>query len=260
MATQEDASTRSARLSKYFELTVKGKRELKSAADGSRFLGALCDETDSSKRVEAIMAAPKGLDACAKAVRLSLDRSFLIGAGTNFLLYLSAPSLKQLASGHFLYRVLEAVVEPPSFWNALIDAHQKRLLTERASQAFGWLLLEILSSHAEGLPDVRTVAEQVTKDASLINSPAVEVRNFGQKIKHVLNTTSTELSQGINPSINTKTSPSIHNITNAKAFANCMAVRNYLHSQFRSLSDAAQISPNSRPGRPFHCHFGYHLL
>ena len=197
MTAQEDASGRSARLSKYFELTVKGKREIKSAADGLRFLEALCAETDASKRVESLIAAPKGLEACAKTVRLSLDRPFLIGAGTDLLLYLSAPSLKQLASGHFLYRVLEAIVEPPSFWNALIDAHQKRLLTDRANQAFGWLLLEILSSHTEGLPDVRPIAEQVTKDASLIDSPALEVRAIGQKIKHVLNTTSTELSQGM---------------------------------------------------------------
>ena len=197
MTAQEDASGRSARLSKYFELTVKGKREIKSAADGLRFLEALCAETDASKRVESLIAAPKGLEACAKTVRLSLDRPFLIGAGTDLLLYLSAPSLKQLASGHFLYRVLEAIVEPPSFWNALIDAHQKRLLTDRANQAFGWLLLEILSSHTAGLPDVRPIAEQVTEDASLIDSPALEVRAIGQKIKHVLNTTSTELSQGM---------------------------------------------------------------
>ncbi|ORY15668.1 P-loop containing nucleoside triphosphate hydrolase protein [Clohesyomyces aquaticus] len=195
MAAQEDASSRSARLSKYFDLIVKGKRELKSAADGPRFLEAFCDESDASKRVEALIAAPKGIEACAKAVRLSLDRSFLIGAGTDLLLYLSAPSLKQLASGHFLYRVLEAIVEPPSFWNALIDAHRKRFLTERASQAFGWLLLEILSSHVEGLPDVRPIAAQATEDESLINSPSLEVRTLGQKIKHVLNTTSTELNQ-----------------------------------------------------------------
>ncbi|RMZ71440.1 ATPase AAA-type core [Pyrenophora seminiperda CCB06] len=158
----------------YFELTIRGKRELNSAADGTRFIGALCDESNASKRVEALIAAPNGLDACAKAVRLSLDRPFLIGAGTDLLLYLSAPSLKQLASGHFLHRVLESIVEPPSFWIALIDAHRKQLLTERANQAFGWLLLEILSSRSEGLPDVRPIAEQVTETGSLINSPALE--------------------------------------------------------------------------------------
>ncbi|KAH7122786.1 P-loop containing nucleoside triphosphate hydrolase protein [Dendryphion nanum] len=193
MLILEDASSRTARLSKYFELVVKGKRELKTAADGSRFLEALCDGADASKRLEAIIAAPKGLDACAKAVRFSFDRLFLIGSSTDFLLYLSAPCLKQLASGHFLNRVLEAIVEPPSFWNALVDAHQKRQLTSPATQAFAWLLLEILSSHAEGLPDVRLVAQHVTDNVSFLASPELEVRNLGHKIKHVLNTTSTEL-------------------------------------------------------------------
>jgi len=195
MSAREDSTSRSVRLSKHFELIVKGKREIKSAADGARFLDALCDEADASKRVEALIAAPKGLDACAKAVRLSLDHSFLVGAGTDLLLYLAAPSLKQLASGHFLRRLLEVIVEPPTFWNALVDAHRKRLLTERASQAFGWLLLELLSSHSKDLPDVRQIAEEATRDSSLINSPAIEVRTLGQRVKDVLNTTSTEASQ-----------------------------------------------------------------
>lgn len=195
MLKSEDTSGRTARLSKYFELVVRGKRELNTSADGSRFLEALCDEADVSKRLEAIIAAPKGLNACAKAVRFSLDQSFLIGASTDFLLYLSAPCLKQLASGHFLHHVLEAIVEPPSFWNALVDAHQNRQLTDRATQAFAWLLLEILSSHAEGLPDVRPVAQQVTDDVSFLASPELEVRNLGHRIKHVLNTTSTDLTQ-----------------------------------------------------------------
>ncbi|KAF2471116.1 P-loop containing nucleoside triphosphate hydrolase protein [Lindgomyces ingoldianus] len=195
MAAQEDASSRSARLSKYFDLIVKGKRELKTSADGPRFLEALCDEIDAAKRIEALIAAPKGLEAVAKAVRLSLDRPFLIGAGTDLLLYLTAPSLKQLCSGQFLYRVLEAIVEPPSFWNALLDAHEKRLLTERASHAFGWLLLEILSSHTEGLPNVRSIAEQVTENGSLTESSSLNVRNIGQKIKHVLSTTFTHSSE-----------------------------------------------------------------
>jgi hypothetical protein len=197
MAALEDASDRSARLSKYFELIVRGKRELTSAADCIRFLGALCDEADASKRVEAIIAAPKGLDACTKAVRQSMDLSFLVGAGTDLLLYLSAPSLKQLASGHFLHRVLEVIVEPPSFMNALIDAHRKALLTDRANQAFGWLLVEILSSRLDGLPDVRPIAEQVTQSESLLKSPTLEVRTLGQKVKHILNTTSLEFSEGM---------------------------------------------------------------
>jgi hypothetical protein len=122
-------------------------------------------------------------------------RSSLVWAQISSL-YLSDPSLEQLASGHFLYRVLEAIVEQPSFWIALIDAHRKQLLTERANQAFGWLLLKILSSRLESLPNVRPIAEQVTETASLINSPALEVRTLGQEIIQVLNTTSTEFSQG----------------------------------------------------------------
>jgi hypothetical protein len=164
---------RSEKLSKHFELVIRGKRDLKTIADGDRFIEAICDEPDATTRVEAIIAADKGLDACRKVVRLSLELPFLLGAATRFLTYLSAPSLRHLASGHFLYRILEAIVEPPSFWNALIDAHEKRLLSSQASLAFGWLLLEILCSQYQVLPDVRHLAEKFTQDSSLIASSAI---------------------------------------------------------------------------------------
>ncbi|KAF2189155.1 P-loop containing nucleoside triphosphate hydrolase protein [Zopfia rhizophila CBS 207.26] len=195
MAAQEAASSRSVRLSKYFNQIIHGKRPFKNTADGNRFLEALCDEKDASKRVESLIASPEGLNAIAKSVRLSLHHSFLNGRGTDLLLYLCDPSLKQLCSGQFLYRVLDAIVEPPSFWNALVGGHNSRILTDRANHAFAWLLLEILSSHTEALPDVRTIAKRVTKDETLTNSPSLEVRNLGQKIKHVLNTTSAIVSQ-----------------------------------------------------------------
>lgn len=192
----ENVTDRSEKLLKYFELTLKGKRDLKSVADGSRFIEAFCDIQDTSKAVESIIAADKGLEACAKAIRLSLDITFITGPATDLLLCLSDPSLKQLASGHFLLLILEAIVEPSSFWTALVDAYEKRMLSDRGVQAFGWLLLELLCSNLQVSLDVRPLAEEVTAESSLLEFPAIEVRTLGQRIKHVLNTTSTDLTQG----------------------------------------------------------------
>ena len=190
MADQEDA--RAVKLTKLFNAIIHGHRDLKSAADGTRFLEALCSQKDVSKSVECLIAASEGLPSVAKAFRFSGNSTFLNGPATLVLHHLSDPSLKQLYSGQFLQRVLEQIVEPPTFWNTFVQAHHARILTDDATHAFAWLLLEILRCRSEGVPDVREVAERLTIAESFIGSSSLEIRNLGQKIKHVLDSTSSD--------------------------------------------------------------------
>jgi hypothetical protein len=192
----EAATKRGAALTKFFNAIIYGHRELKSAADGNRFLEALHSQEDASKCVECLIAAPAGLAAVAKAFRFSHDSAFLNGPATSALLYLGQPSLKQLYDGQFLHRVLEQVVHPPTFWNTLVEAHDALVLSDEGTHAFAWLLLEILFSRSEDVPDVRDVAEHVTKNESLITANSLHVRNIGHKIKHVLDSTSNNSTDG----------------------------------------------------------------
>lgn len=188
--TEPDAlSKRAVGLKKLFNAVVRGNRELKSAADGDRFLEALCAQEDVSKCVEVLIAAPVGLSAIARAFRFSNNSTFINGYATSVILHLADPSLKQLYGGQFLQRVIEAILDPPSFWNAFVDAYDERMLTDQASHAFAWLLLEVLLARSEEVPSVRDIAERLTNNKSLINSECLEVRNFGHKIKHVLGST-----------------------------------------------------------------------
>ncbi|KAK6526384.1 hypothetical protein TWF694_004981 [Orbilia ellipsospora] len=191
MDDQEDSAKRLARQTKLFNATIHGHRELKNAADGNRFLESLCAQEDVTKCVESVVATAGGINAVAKSFRFSRDSVFLNGLAASVLHRLADPSLKQLYAGEFLIRILEAIVEPPTFWNTLVEAHQAKTLNDRATHAFAWLLLEVLSCHSsEGLPDVRDVAERVTGNESLINGSSLEIRNLGQKIKHLLSSTS----------------------------------------------------------------------
>ncbi|KAK6496366.1 hypothetical protein TWF481_002391 [Arthrobotrys musiformis] len=191
MGDQEDSTTRLTRLTKFFNATIHGHRQLGSAADGNRFLESLCAQEDVTKCVESVVAATGGINAIAKSFRFSRDSVFLNEQAASVLLRLADPSLKQLYAGEFLIRILEAIVEPPTFWNTLVEAHQAQSLNDRATHAFAWLLLEILSCRSpEGLPDVRDVADRVTENESLINGSLLEIRGLGQKIKHLLSSTS----------------------------------------------------------------------
>jgi hypothetical protein len=192
----QDGAKRLDRLTKFFNGVIHGHRELKSSADGCRFLESLHAQEDVTKCVECLVAARSGIHAVAQAFRFSDDNAFLNGLASSVLLRLSDTLLKHLHSGQFLHRILEAIVEPPTFWNSFVKAHHARVLDDRATQAFAWLLLEILSSQPGRLPDVRIVAEHVTSNESLINSPSLDVRTLGQKIKHVLTSTCSNSEEG----------------------------------------------------------------
>jgi hypothetical protein len=196
MADQEAASKRAAGLNKLFNAVVFGNRDLKSVADANRFLEALCAQDEVSKCIEALIAAPHGLSAVAKSFRFSPDSTFLNGPATAVIHQLSHPSVKQLYAGQFLNRVLEQIVQPPTFWNTFVEAHNARILTPEGTHAFAWLLLELLHSRSEDIPDVREIALRLTNNESLINSESLDVRNLGHKIKHVLESTSADSVDG----------------------------------------------------------------
>ena len=190
----EAAENRLANLTKLFNAVIHGHRELKNAADGGRFLEALCAQKDASKCVESIVAASGGLTVVAKAFRFSGDSAFLNGRATSVLRYLADPAVRQLYGGQFLHRMLEQIVQPPTFWNTLVEAHHAQDLSDEATAVFAWLLAELLCDRSGELPDVRDVSEYITRNRSFIGSDHIDVRNLGHKIKHVLESTSADTS------------------------------------------------------------------
>lgn len=196
MADQEAAAKRAAGLTKLFNAIIHGRRDIKTAGDGDRFLEALCSQEDASKCVECLIASSAGLAAVSVAFRLTRESTFLNGLATSVIFRLSEPSVKQLYGGQFLQRVLEQIVQPPTFWNTLVEAHNARVLSSDATRAFAWLLLELLYGRSEDIPDVRDIAERVTNNGSFINSDSLDVRNLGYKIKHILDSTSDESTDG----------------------------------------------------------------
>jgi len=194
--TDQDAAKRLAALTKLFNAIIHGHREIKTAGDSNRFLEALCAQEDGSKCVERLIASSAGLAAVGVAFRTTGDSAFLNGWATAVIDRLAQPSVKQLYGGQFLQRVLEQIVQPPTFWNTFVNAHDGHVLSSDGTRAFAWLLLELLYSRSEDIPDVRDVAGRVTEDETLIRSDSLDVRNLGHKIKHVLDSTADESTDG----------------------------------------------------------------
>ncbi|KAF2637377.1 P-loop containing nucleoside triphosphate hydrolase protein [Massarina eburnea CBS 473.64] len=197
MADQTTAEKRLVGLTKLFNAVIHSHRDLKRLEDGVRFLEALYSQPSTSICLENLIASSGGVQAVSNAFRFSGDNSFLNGTATSTLRFLSHPTAKQIYNGQFLNRILVAIVQPPTFWNTFVEAHHSRTLTDEGTLSFAWLLLELVSSRSEELPDdVRDVAERITDDESFIKSEVQDVRNLGHKIKHVLESTSSNTADG----------------------------------------------------------------
>lgn len=186
----QSASSRSARLSKYFGLILQGKRSVKNAGDAKLFLEAICDQQERSSCIEKLLASPKALESLRIGLRFDVSPSFINGTTAAFLKCISEPALKQLCNGQFLQQLLVIIVEPPTLWNALLQWYKEGRLTQESVYSFAWLLLELLSSSSIEQVDVREAGQKLTEDRSLLDSPSQEIRTLGYKIQHVLLTKS----------------------------------------------------------------------
>lgn len=165
---------------------ISGKTTLKTTQNGDLFLEALSSQQDPPTCVEKILSSTHGLQAVQKSTRFSLSPTFFNGQATTFLQYIQAPALKAIYGGDFLQQLILNIVEPPIFWNAFVRCFRDRTLSVNAQKSFAWLLLELISSPLQSYNVHAEIARDSSIQGLLTDSSELEIRNIGQKIKHVL--------------------------------------------------------------------------
>ena len=190
---KEPRSAREIKLSSQFQLFLKGQRKVVSVLDGQHFLEAACLQGSAGACVERIISEKDGLVAVHNAFRRDLSKDYIQKYAVGFMLYISDPEVKALNSGVFLHKILRKIVEPLSFWNALLELFQKKELDERAVEAVAWLTVELLSSPTPIAEEVLDTIQSVVNDGSLLESKSQLVRSHGyrlQKLVRLLGNTS----------------------------------------------------------------------
>lgn len=183
-AVGADQELKSSRLHKLFTAVIHGKRAIKNANDSKLFLEALCDQQDRVNCVERLLAAPQGLQALRISLRSDVSNTFINESSTNFLIYISDDDVKQLCNGQMLREILGAVLEPPTFWNAMAKCYDERTLSPSGIHAFACLLYELVSSPPALIQsNVDDVANKALAAGGLLDSSSPEVRSLGYKIQ-----------------------------------------------------------------------------
>ncbi|KAL9584330.1 MAG: hypothetical protein Q9212_002190 [Teloschistes hypoglaucus] len=185
MATANtDPDLKSNRLRKLFSAVIDGKRAVKSTNDAKLFLEAICDQQDRSNCVEKLVAAPQGLQAVKTSLRSDVSSAFINESSTNLLRYIADEGVRQICSGQLLRDILVAVVEPPTFWNALERCYDEKTLSTSGIHGFACLLLELLSSPSALVQlNVFDTAEKALVAGGLLDSSSADTRSLAYKIQ-----------------------------------------------------------------------------
>lgn len=186
MSTSSSDAARVTKLTGFFHGVLHGQRKLLTARDGKLFIEAICVQADPATCSHKILSSPNGLSALQASVRFDTSVTFLNNDAVPLLRYLQSPSLKAIGNGSVLRQLLLSMVEPPFFWDALTKSFTGRLLNPGASQAFAWLLLELISLPGKESSRYLAVLGSSNVLDLLLKSPDGETRNLGQKIKHAL--------------------------------------------------------------------------
>ncbi|TID20283.1 P-loop containing nucleoside triphosphate hydrolase protein [Venturia nashicola] len=183
MASNAD---RSAQLSKFLGSVAFGKSFITSVVRAKQFLEAICIQDDRITCVERLFAKQPSLDALRLALRVDTSANFINQSAAPVLKYLSDPVIKQVSGGQILQEIIVIIADPPTFWNALVNAHKNASLDENATYGFAWLLWELLSIPSYDSITLFDVAKDVTSSKSLLLSSSHETRVLGYKIQHFL--------------------------------------------------------------------------
>ena len=181
-------NSRATKLVTYFRAVVSGRTALQNLKDGTLFIEAVCAQTDPSTTLFEIASSSAGLVSLQASLRFSQSSDFLNGPAVTLLRYLQALPLRNLCGGDLLRQTLQSIVKPPIFWEALVQMFRDGGLQEAATQAFSWLLAELLSLPNEQSSDYLELANDITAREVLLEYPHLETRIMGQKIKHILAT------------------------------------------------------------------------
>jgi hypothetical protein len=179
-------SNRSDRLLKHLSLVEKGKRKIEKATDAKLLLEALCDQSDRLRCIERLASSPNTLNSLQNSFRVDFSPEFVNGSATEFLTYLQNPSIENFCNGQFVQKIVSKIVDPPTFWNAFVEAHHRKVLTEQAEQSFAWLLLVLLSP-PNCTDDIIQIAEQIVQNRSFLDSSSHGIRAIGYRIGNILN-------------------------------------------------------------------------
>ncbi|KAF4975042.1 hypothetical protein FZEAL_8111 [Fusarium zealandicum] len=191
IVTNDASGSRAAKLIRSFWAVTKGEQQVTNSHSAKLYLQAceaFCEKNSAIKCVEVLISNSYGLPALERAVRADLSPEFIASTALPFTLILSDPGVEALNNGRFLQQVLSAILEPPTFWSALLEIYHNGKLNDAGLLAFAWLCLQIVSDRNGRFDDHQISVRSLMENRSLLMSQSPEVRRIAYRIDKVIKT------------------------------------------------------------------------
>ena len=174
-------SLKAARLSKLFNAIVTGKQTL-TEHNNLQFLESIWTSPEPVGRFHTIVNNPKGLSTLQLSLWIDVSPPFLNNAAAKLLQTMKSPSLASTSGGSYLRKVVQAISDPPIFWDAFVDALKNNQLEPDAQVSFAWLLLQLLTLSPEMAKQYAPLANDPSIIGVLSRSSRPEVEDALKKI------------------------------------------------------------------------------
>ena len=174
-------SHKAARLHKLFTSIATGRIPL-NESNHLHFLESIWTSDEPVGRFYTIVTNPKGLAALQGSLWINISPPFLNNAAAKLLQTIKSPSLASTSGGSHLRQIIQAIVEPPIFWDAFVDALKTNQLEPDAQASFAWLLLQLLTLSPEMTKKYTPLANDPSIIGVLSNSTQPEVEVALKKI------------------------------------------------------------------------------
>ncbi|KAI1106987.1 P-loop containing nucleoside triphosphate hydrolase protein [Jackrogersella minutella] len=182
----QDQNNRSQRLDVFFYKVLDGKWKIQKLDDAQKFLEAIVNRTDKPDCIERLATSKSAQDALHESLSFNASATLINTFVSKVLQFLADPALKRVGDGELLKQILWVMVDPPLFWNSLVQHIREKQLDAQAVEGFAWLLSQLVLLPPSQSSTFRQTAESLLQDDNLTKSGSLVATGLFQKIRALI--------------------------------------------------------------------------
>lgn len=181
-----ETALRSSKLRKRLKEVLSGSSQLRTPREAQLFIEALTEIEDSAQCAEQLVASRHGLEALRVSVRLDISQTFIQGHAIKLIGIIVDAAVERLAGGLVRTKLLVALLDPPTFWTALLEVLLAQNIDVQYHESVAQLLYAMTCS-PEFNGEIFTAGVQKVMDTGVLQESTVAaVRDTARKIHHAV--------------------------------------------------------------------------